>query len=325
MLIAVLAASTVRGQVGTLEFLAIGAGSRALAMGGAYVALADDGTAALWNPAGLAGVHRYQGYLSHVSMFNNLAAHNFAAATLPLGENFTAAVSWVRLSVDDIPRYGELEGTFFDRQANRNLRSTGEPDGYFGSTDDALLLSFSKAFDLEFLVGGGLSPSVVPFRFSVGGNMKLIRRELDRSVATAQGLDLGAIFELQDVGDGGGVQRSIGVGLSVFDLATSKVNWSTGTGESQPTRLLFGMAARQRIPGMESVVHMTLDVETLGAQSMRFGVEYVVRGVLALRTGMRSESWSAGAGLYMGRLLLDYAFSTHTLGVSHRIGGGVSF
>ena len=35
------------------EFLALGVGARALGMGGAFVSLADDATAAYWNPAGI--------------------------------------------------------------------------------------------------------------------------------------------------------------------------------------------------------------------------------------------------------------------------------
>ena len=35
------------------EFLYVGAGARALALGGAYVAMAGDATTAYWNPAGL--------------------------------------------------------------------------------------------------------------------------------------------------------------------------------------------------------------------------------------------------------------------------------
>ncbi|MBD3179929.1 MAG: hypothetical protein GF417_10180 [Candidatus Latescibacteria bacterium] len=40
------------------EFLRYGAGARAMAMGGAYTALADDATAVFWNPAGLAQLSR---------------------------------------------------------------------------------------------------------------------------------------------------------------------------------------------------------------------------------------------------------------------------
>ena len=37
----------------TANFLKLGAGARAEAMGGAYAAVADDATALYWNPAGL--------------------------------------------------------------------------------------------------------------------------------------------------------------------------------------------------------------------------------------------------------------------------------
>ena len=36
------------------EFLAVGAGARGLALGGAYVALTNDATSGYWNPAALA-------------------------------------------------------------------------------------------------------------------------------------------------------------------------------------------------------------------------------------------------------------------------------
>ncbi len=38
------------------DWLSYGAGARALGMGGAYVAVADDATAAYWNPAGLPAI-----------------------------------------------------------------------------------------------------------------------------------------------------------------------------------------------------------------------------------------------------------------------------
>ena len=42
-------------KVGTTaaQFLKIGVGARAIGMGGAFVAVADDATAIYWNPAGI--------------------------------------------------------------------------------------------------------------------------------------------------------------------------------------------------------------------------------------------------------------------------------
>ena len=44
------------------EFMAIGVGGRALGLGGAYVALANDVTSGYWNPAGLARI-TYRNFL----------------------------------------------------------------------------------------------------------------------------------------------------------------------------------------------------------------------------------------------------------------------
>ena len=44
------------GQV--TEFLSYGAGARSLAMGGAFVSIADDATATYWNPAGMSQITR---------------------------------------------------------------------------------------------------------------------------------------------------------------------------------------------------------------------------------------------------------------------------
>ena len=41
------------------EFLSHGVGARALGMGGAFVAVADDATATYWNPAGLTKVKKH--------------------------------------------------------------------------------------------------------------------------------------------------------------------------------------------------------------------------------------------------------------------------
>ncbi len=51
------------------EFLSIGVGGRALGLGGAFVALANDVTAGYWNPAGLAQVNYPEFTLMHDERF----------------------------------------------------------------------------------------------------------------------------------------------------------------------------------------------------------------------------------------------------------------
>src|SRR5690606_23429395 len=56
------------------DFLSIGAGARALGMGSAYVAVADEVTAAYWNPAGLNGITGYQGSYMHSERFSGVVS-----------------------------------------------------------------------------------------------------------------------------------------------------------------------------------------------------------------------------------------------------------
>src|SRR5438552_4125808 len=66
-----LAPSFVFAQSGgqTASFLNYGAGARALGMGGAFYAVADDATAAYWNPAGLPQVQRKELTMMNATLF----------------------------------------------------------------------------------------------------------------------------------------------------------------------------------------------------------------------------------------------------------------
>jgi len=58
-LILVLSAVAMADGIGAFSAFKNGVGARALAMGGAFVAVANDATAACWNPAGLAMSERH--------------------------------------------------------------------------------------------------------------------------------------------------------------------------------------------------------------------------------------------------------------------------
>ena len=63
------------------EFLAIGVGGRPLGMGGAFTAVANDVTAAYYNPAGLAALDYPQLSLMHDQRYGNLVNYNYALAS----------------------------------------------------------------------------------------------------------------------------------------------------------------------------------------------------------------------------------------------------
>ncbi|MFH1259079.1 MAG: PorV/PorQ family protein [Elusimicrobiota bacterium] len=66
------------------DYLQYGAGARSLAMGGAYVGLADDASAPYWNPAALALLDDYQLMTMYAPFFEQ-TQYNFLSAILPMG------------------------------------------------------------------------------------------------------------------------------------------------------------------------------------------------------------------------------------------------
>ncbi|MBS3767625.1 MAG: conjugal transfer protein TraF [Candidatus Cloacimonetes bacterium] len=66
------------------NFIGLNQGSKPMAMGGAYTALANDPTAVFWNPAGLTQLDNYQVIASHQNLFGIDNLYNeMAAVTFP--------------------------------------------------------------------------------------------------------------------------------------------------------------------------------------------------------------------------------------------------
>jgi hypothetical protein len=139
------------------DFLNIGAGARASAMGSAYAAAAGDASSVYYNPGALAGARR------EVSLMHSAWAldgsYDFAAAALPL-DGFTAGVSFTRLD------HGGLEGRAAD----------GSSSGGFGASDRAVGLALARSF-------GG---------FSAGAGVKFLNSTIAGVSASAVAFDFGA-------------------------------------------------------------------------------------------------------------------------------------
>src|SRR5712691_3342458 len=89
------------------EFLKIPVGARAVGMGGAFAAVANDATAPFWNPAGMVYLPYKETFLQHAEQFGSLVNHNFGSAVFPMKASderrsaLGVALTWV--GVDDIP------------------------------------------------------------------------------------------------------------------------------------------------------------------------------------------------------------------------------
>ncbi len=103
------AAFTKIGMAG-MPFLKIGVG-RCAGMGDAFVAIADDASAAYWNPAGLALIQSRQAVFNHVDWLADIN-HEFIALVMPTtAGSFGAAVTAVDLGQFEQTTINEPQGT----------------------------------------------------------------------------------------------------------------------------------------------------------------------------------------------------------------------
>ena len=325
LLPALLLPGTARATRYAGEFLRIGVGARALGMGSAFVGLADDGTAAYWNPAGLATLSQRQVTAMHAEQFGSIVQYDFLSYVMPVGAagkpRQAISVSLVRLGVSDIPDTRGLQ--IIDQNGNgkfdypEDLLVVDESRFVFDSDNDAALL-FSYARDIR----PGLS---------LGGNFKYIRQWLGDSLrSNGFGLDLGLLY----------VGKSFSMGATLRDATTTRILWNTGTGEFIAPSLRLGAAKTRGFRDRRHLLTAALDVQVgfsderlssqahLGGVTFEFhpGLEYWYDRRLALRAGFEAQNFTAGAGLRYHRLGLDYAFLDHRdLDASHRVSGSYSF
>ena len=208
------------------EFIAIGVGGRALGLGGAYAALANDVTAGYWNPAGLAKMLYPQVTLMHDERFAGLINYDYGAVAFPVAPTTTLAFSIIRLGVDDIPN---TQAAGLD--ANGNLLPPGQLDNF--SRPDPNKITYFNAADWAFYVSYAKKSTE---NFSYGANLKFIRREVGEASATGIGFDIAAQYLLGE---------KFALGVNFQDVTTTLVAWSTGTNELISPTLKLGSADRR--------------------------------------------------------------------------------
>ncbi len=326
----------------TADFLTLGVGGRALAMGGAGTVLSADAYAPYWNPAGLGELTRYEVSFMH-STLNGEDAYDFVSYIHPLKERGALGVSWLRVGVDDIPITSLPV-------VSRPVGATNRPEviGSFNNTDNVFLFAH-----------GWRLPTFRGINLRLGGTLKLLYMSGYRNTnAIGGGADIGFIATTAPE-----KTHQMMLGLQASDAFTTKLYWNTPPPSEEETshtetirpHLKIGVATRHTLPVFESALILALDTyirnedsggeagDTTASQASRVelhaGAEWTLYDLLALRIGVSERSGSlesirqltAGVGLNLQFLTgagagLDYAFANHpALGGSHRISLRIRF
>ena len=317
------------------DFLAGGVGGRALGMGGAHIALAEDVNAGYWNPAGLNRLGYPEAAYMHAERFAGVVSFDYASVAFPINSRSTFGLSFFRSGVNDIKNTLDA----WDPERDQPRPNPEDHITSFSAADMAFYLSYSRA---------------VRSNLAVGVSGKIIRRNIgDFADAWGYSFDVGAQYRT----------GSFLFGANLQDAASMRQSWSVNQDELRNIEDVFGEELPQG--GVEVVlpvarlgsgyvlefgdnrvvtgfdVDLAFDGQRAYALNMgdvsfhpRIGTEYSYRGIIALRAGManiaRSDryGWNAtptvGAGLRLRQLAVDYGFGDFAglasdLGYSHRI------
>ncbi|HMN47836.1 MAG TPA: PorV/PorQ family protein [Ignavibacteriaceae bacterium] len=290
-----------RAGISTAQFLKIGVGGRATAMGDAFIAVANDASALYWNPAGLSQFEDNQIIFSHNNWVVDIN-HEFLGAVYHLDDANTFGVSLTSLSMQDMKVTTEFAPF-----------GTGE---YFGFSDLGLAISYSRKMTDQF---------------SFGGTIRYIEETLDVLKMRGIMIDLGTYYWT-----GLGTTR-FAVTVSNFgnNLAPdgevvligkrSKSDWQAF---SPPTIFRIGFAFE---PYQDDENKITTSIQLNhpndNSENLSLGLEYVWNKMFFARGGYKfnvdEQNYSFGAGINLpiniANVSVDYAFANFTrLGSAHR-------
>lgn len=310
------------------EFLHIGIGSRAFAMGGSVISSTNDVTAGYWNPAGLANMKtQTQASLMHSEYFAGIAKYDYAGFSTFVADNTAViGVSLIRFGVDDIPDTSEL----IDADGNINYDRVKS----FSAADYAFLFSFARNKRKNNEKNG----------LSYGANVKVIHRLVgDYGKSWGFGIDVGAQYQLNKF-TFAAVGRDITTTFNAWSYNPEKFSSIyTATGNDIPKnstettlpRLILGVAYATRISqnfGLTTEANFNLTTDgrrnvIVSANPVSIdptiGFEADFKKIIFLRTGvnniqkttdfngLRSYAFqpNLGIGIKIKNFSIDYALT----------------
>lgn len=326
------------------EFLSIGTGARAFAMGNCSVASVNDATATYWNTASLTNLtQRVNLNIMHASFYMSLAQYNFGTVAFKPNDKSAFAVSLIRFGVDNIPNTTQL--------IDQNGQLRFDRISAFSVADYSMFLSYAHTLDIEGL--------------SVGGNVKIIKRVAgDFAKAWGFGIDLSALYKmnewqfgvmLRDVTSTFNMWTFNTTNLKeVFELTNNTIPISST--ELTLPKIILGAAYKYNfLQKMNILAEVNLDISTDGKRNVlisgnpfsidpKLGVELSYNSMFFVRTGIGNIQKepvgfnhkmeyiiqpNIGLGIKYKQLGLDYALTNlgkvSMLGYSHIISLSYAF
>jgi len=289
------------------EFLSAGVGSRALGMGGAFVAVANDVTAGYWNPAGLVDSPGLQFQFMHAKQFMSSIQYDYLGASKPIDDESSMGISLIRWGVNDIKdsRFA-LSGNNLSEGLDYSKITS------FNVADYVLYVSYARRYTENL---------------SLGANIKIIYRDFASESAMGIGFDVGLKYRLLP---------KLYLGLIARDITTTMMAWSTSEKEFVTPSFRPGVAYRFDISDIDLYLQPSMDLAFLfesrnesaqvgvGILSIDsfWGFEAGFKDICYLRLGYDDLSrFNGGLGVSINKFAVDYSYTNFddVLGNVHRI------
>lgn len=165
LLLSLLVVTTASAQNFAAPYLRMGVGAKGMAMGTAQTAVAEDATAAYWNPAALATLRQFEASLMYTAGMKAERNYNYVGASFRVDRVGTFGISWLNAGITGIGQYNDV----------------GVKTGSFDVANNAFQLSYGR------ILANGLA---------LGVSGKYLQEDLADN--TGYGVDAGLLFKPYD-------------------------------------------------------------------------------------------------------------------------------
>lgn len=274
------------------NYLKIGLGAKATALGESFTAAADDTSAVYWNTAGLSSVKKSRVDFMQLNWLAGISAKTIFGA-YPLSDKDTLGAYFMMLDTpqDKVTTYTP------DGGSGLAYHETGEK---FKNEISVLNLGYSRTISKALDAGLGL---------------KVINEDLAGDQAVGAALDAGIIYK--------DLIPNLRLGASLQNIGLKTLR------SEEEFPLILAAGAEYAMQVWSNRLNLLADVKVPNDNDPRLGVgaEYWLGNIVAGRVGYNTFSqFSLGLGVALANLVADYAYvPMGELGVTHRISVGYIF
>jgi len=266
------------------EFMLIGAGSRASAMGEAFTAVSGDVGAPFFNPASAGVISGREVSFTHIAYMKDVTIEQFSFLVRRSEFRFGGALN--------VGRVANIE--------RRGTTPSGEPLGFFDEHD---------------VTAGVFWGLPVTEKLSIGNSVKFAYEKLDLQDASALAIDLGSFYNLT---------REVALGASLRNLGTRPKFIDESYELPREIRIGASYRRGEDFPYIIVSADYVKPEWGDKSSKFNVGGEYNYQNMAFLRAGgyfgYDSRSISLGAGMAYRNYYFDYSFVPlkNNLGNTHR-------